>query len=494
MYFRKKPFFLILLILFSLILIIQPAQASSSLQPPIKESEIDALSYPPDPTSNISWSGGVSGVADIQSAFNNARNQENSQLGTSLPAMVLPTQAIWDGLTDSEKALWLVNQERVVRGLMPLDSVEPNVTSVAQYYADYLFDNDTWGHYEDGNSPWERLNNNPAIGACHDYLSVSENIAVFVTSGNSIPLPVERSVYMWLYDDAGSSWGHRHAILYYPYNDNSGQAGREGFFGIGRANGGPYQGPFSSSWHFAELIVMNVFDPCATWIYPAPEILSITRANNDPTGESVVNFTVTFSEIVSGVDISDFTLLTTGTVSGESILNVSDNPNTVYTVSINTGTGEGTIRLDLKSSNTNIINTSGTSIEGGFTGGEYYTTLTPPTNDDFGGAINISIVPSTETKPTMGATPNVDDPSLSACGIIGTGYATVWYKYTGTDSAVSLDTKTSGYDTFIAVWTGTRTNLTLVVCNNDANISTNESVVAFFATQDEIYYIEVGQP
>ena len=29
--------------------------------------------------------------------------------------------------------------------------------------------------------------------------------------------------------------------------------------------GGPYQGPFSTLWPFAELIVMNVFDPCSTW-------------------------------------------------------------------------------------------------------------------------------------------------------------------------------------------------------------------------------------
>jgi hypothetical protein len=77
-----------------------------------------------------------------------------------------------------------------------------------------------------------------------------------------------------MYDDAGSGWGHRHAILWYPYNDNSGPSGQEGFLGIGRANGGPYQGPFSQPWNFAELIVMNVFDPCATWQYAATYTIS----------------------------------------------------------------------------------------------------------------------------------------------------------------------------------------------------------------------------
>ena len=119
-----------------------------------------------------------------------------------------------------------------------------------------------------GALPGNVSSDNPAIGGCHDYLNVAENIAVFVTSGSSIPLPIERSIFMWIYDDGSCcNWGHRHAILWYPYNDNSGPVGREGFLGIGRANGGPYQGPFSNPWNYAEMIVMNVFDPCAVWTY-----------------------------------------------------------------------------------------------------------------------------------------------------------------------------------------------------------------------------------
>jgi len=226
--------------------------------------------YPPDPTSDIAWNAGTSGVADIQTAFNYARTQENAQLGLDLPMLSLPGQSAWDAMSDGEKALWLMNEERADRGVARLHGVESNVTSVAETYAQYLLDNDLWGHYEDGNSPWERLNTNPEINACHDFLNVAENLAVFVASSSPIPLPVERSVYMWMYVDAGSGWGHRHAILWYPYNDNSGPTGAEGFLGIGRANGGPYQGPFDDVWPFAELIVMNVFDPCASWDYNIP--------------------------------------------------------------------------------------------------------------------------------------------------------------------------------------------------------------------------------
>lgn len=221
---------------------------------------------PPDPLTDVDWSCPTSSVSDIECAFNAARTHENTELGLSLPNVDLPSQSEWDALSDGEKALWLINVERVDRGVDPLHDTEFNVESVARTYADYLLANDAWGHYEDGNSPSGRMGANPTIAACRDSLPVSENLAVFV-SGGMIPLPVERSVYNWLYDDAGSSWGHRYAILYYPYNDNGGESGKEGFLGIGRASGGPYQGPFSSQWPNAELIVMNVFDPCSTWDY-----------------------------------------------------------------------------------------------------------------------------------------------------------------------------------------------------------------------------------
>ena len=224
-----------------------------------------STNYSPDPTSDITWGAGTSGVSDIQTAFNTARQTENSQLGISVPMMNLPSQGEWDVMTDGEKALWLINRERIDRGIHPLHGLEENVTSVAQYYAQYLIDNNAWGHYEDGNSPWERLETNQAISACHDFLSVAENLAVFWTSGSSIPLPIERSVFNWMYDDGECcSWGHRHAILWYPYNDNSGTPDMEGFLGIGRSSG-PHYG-----WNFAEMIVMNVFDPCYEWDYGNP--------------------------------------------------------------------------------------------------------------------------------------------------------------------------------------------------------------------------------
>ena len=91
-----------------------------------------AAAYPADLINDIPWSGGKTNVADIQAAFDNARNGENSQLGTSLPGINMPTQSVWDSMSDGEKALWLINQEREDRGVDPLQGLEDNVTNVAQ--------------------------------------------------------------------------------------------------------------------------------------------------------------------------------------------------------------------------------------------------------------------------------------------------------------------------------------------------------------------------
>ena len=238
------------------------AEISSGMKlNPVSGAPTTPQSWPPDPTSDITWLGGYGGVADIQAAFNNAHTQENNQLGLSLSMFTLPSQSEWNAMSDGDKAFWLINRERQARNVTQLHSVEANVTSVAQNYANYLMAHNIFSHTADGHNPLWRSNANPTINACHDSLPVAENLAAFMTSGDSIPLPVERSVYAWMYEDGASYWGHRHAILYYPYTENGGPTGQEGFLGIGRAHG-PYLG-----WNFGEVIVMNVFDPCATWVY-----------------------------------------------------------------------------------------------------------------------------------------------------------------------------------------------------------------------------------
>lgn len=101
-----------------------------------------------------------------------------------------------------------------------------------------------------------------------------------------------------------------------------------------------------------------------------PTVVSIVLADTNPTSAAYVNFDVTFSESVTGVDETDFSLISTGII-GASVTSVSGSGST-YTVTVDTGSGNGTLRLDLVSDGT-IVDISGNPLTGDFTGGEVYT-------------------------------------------------------------------------------------------------------------------------
>ncbi|WP_174834615.1 FG-GAP-like repeat-containing protein, partial [Segetibacter aerophilus] len=114
----------------------------------------------------------------------------------------------------------------------------------------------------------------------------------------------------------------------------------------------------------------------------APSVASITRASANNTNATSIDYTVTFSENVSGVDITDFTLTKTGTANG-TIATASTSSGTNTTITINGVTGNGTLRLDLKSSGTGIIDAVGNAISGGYTTGEVYTIVQPSNATDY---------------------------------------------------------------------------------------------------------------
>lgn len=112
----------------------------------------------------------------------------------------------------------------------------------------------------------------------------------------------------------------------------------------------------------------------------APMVTSITRVAPDPTNAASVDFMVTFSEPVDGVDTADFI------VSGmpDAFITNINNTDPYYVVTVSTGTGDGTLRLDLND-NDSIHNFSGIPLGGegfgnaSFTGGETYSIdRTPP--------------------------------------------------------------------------------------------------------------------
>ncbi len=79
---------------------------------------------------------------------------------------------------------------------------------------------------------------------------------------------------------------------------------------------------------------------------PHPYIVSITRADTNATTAASVDFNITFSEPVDNVHDYDFQVTATGTISGAEVTGITGDT-TSGVVTVSTGTGSGTIRLDI---------------------------------------------------------------------------------------------------------------------------------------------------
>jgi len=104
-------------------------------------------------------------------------------------------------------------------------------------------------------------------------------------------------------------------------------------------------------------------------------VTSIVRVGTNPTNAASVNYTLTFATPVTGLTTGNFSLTTTGALSGASVVSVAGS-GTTYTVVVNTGSNSGTLRLNLGSSDGLTPAVSNLP----FTGGETYDIdKTPPT-------------------------------------------------------------------------------------------------------------------
>jgi len=186
----------------------------------------------------------------------------------------MPSQTEWDNMSESEKALYLINSERCARGIIVYEGIEPQVvSSPAQTYADYISTHRTEfeanPHHADGRSPWERLNQDTGVivNTNADFWGYAENIAYqAVASSTSYPATVyettAKSVYGWMYEDKGSNYGHRHFLLAKGLMENSGDNNMEGVIGIGQATENYQDGGFYWTRVYT---VLNGFDPTAQW-------------------------------------------------------------------------------------------------------------------------------------------------------------------------------------------------------------------------------------
>jgi hypothetical protein len=105
--------------------------------------------------------------------------------------------------------------------------------------------------------------------------------------------------------------------------------------------------------------------------------------------------------------------------------------------------------------------------------------LTVPANDDFDNATAIGGLPFTDSLDTRGASTAPDDPFVPCGG----RSQTVWYAFTPTErTRVEANTLGSNFGTTLAVFTGERSNLALLSCNQ----------ARFEARPGQTYYFMVG--
>ena len=95
------------------------------------------------------------------------------------------------------------------------------------------------------------------------------------------------------------------------------------------------------------------------------------------TSAQTVDYQLDFSEAVSGVDASDFTLLTAGKATG-TIASITMVSPTRYVIHLAGISGDGAVQLTLNASGTGITDSAGNAISGGFNGEVYETPETSP--------------------------------------------------------------------------------------------------------------------
>jgi hypothetical protein len=173
-----------------------------------------------------------------------------------------------------------------------------------------------------------------------------------------------------------------------------------------------------------------------------PSVSTIAPASSPAVNATSMSFTVTFSEAVSGVDASDFTLTATGGVLG-TIASVSGS-GTTYTVTVNTISGTGSLRLDLNSSGTGIAATAAgnAAIGAGYISGTVHIvdtnapnapSVAGPTNASYKAAQTLSFVATFNEAVTVTGTPRiavtVGSSTVYASYVSGSGGTTLTFSY-----------------------------------------------------------------
>ncbi len=214
-----------------------------------------------------------------------------------------------------------------------------------------------------------------------------------------------------------------------------------------------YSGLAAGSHTFQVRAVYNssTSSPCTyTWMIDLtpPTVTSINRVGSTPTNASSVQWKVTFSESVTGVDSGDFMLVKSGLGGTPALSSSVSGSGTTWTVTASTGSGSGTLGLNLVDNDT-IIDGAGNKLggtgtgNGNFTGQVYVIDRTAPT------VVSIVLAgPNPTNAPQVSWTVTFSEP------VTGPAKANFGIVYTGLGGPPALTANVTGSGT---TWTVTAT-------------------------------------
>ncbi|MCB0668650.1 MAG: hypothetical protein KDC80_22650, partial [Saprospiraceae bacterium] len=232
-----------------------------------------AADEPQDLNSDVNIATDWSTVNTIENAFNAARRAEEMQLGLGANAIQdldLPDQTTWNGYSIDQRALYIMNDERTARagvnyGMggvkgLPFNGIEANIDQVAQNWAQYNVDNNVFEHchptMNNADCPAGRIDAAYPNG-CTEFGGGIENLHASSSGTISFADVALDAIFGWIYQDAGSAWGHRHAMLSQSYDDDYGEAMQEGLVGFGIAQ------TTNAGVQWKTVVVINFTNPVA---------------------------------------------------------------------------------------------------------------------------------------------------------------------------------------------------------------------------------------
>ncbi|PIA73449.1 hypothetical protein CDR19_08445 [Ectopseudomonas toyotomiensis] len=133
-----------------------------------------------------------------------------------------------------------------------------------------------------------------------------------------------------------------------------------------------------------------------------PQVTGIALDGTSPTTNTTLGFTVTFSEDVNGVDLTDFALATTGSANGTLLSLVQIDART-YRISVGGVTGQGTLGLSLTAAGSGIVDAVGNAMQSNFSSAGYTLGGLNTGDPEF----RANPTPNLPTTPTAPAQPSV---------------------------------------------------------------------------------------